>query len=112
MTLERPSADTLTVQEILTEFRRLELWLVRDRRFGLNYGPLYPDEDLPDVLHHDVRLRHRELLAVLPCRSEKQLATMLEKFKRDRPNPELLRAYDEAHNKPRKHHQNSAEVSP
>ena len=112
MTLERPTADTLTVQEILTEFRRLGLWLVRDRHFRLNYGPLYPDENLPESLHHDVRLRHRELLAVLPCRSEKQLATMLEKFKRDRPNLELLHAYKQAHNRVRNSHQNSTEVSP
>ena len=112
MTLERPSADTLTVQEILTEFRRLGLWLVRDRHFRLNYGPLYPDEDLPDVLHHDVRLRHSELLDALPCKSEKQLAAMLLKFKRNCPNPELLHAYKQAHNRVRNSHQNSTEVSP
>ena len=112
MTLERPTADTLTVQEILTEFQRLELWLVRDRHFRLNYGPLYPDENLPESLHHDVRLRHRELLAVLPCRSEKQLAAMLLKFKRNCPNPELLHAHKQAHNQVRNSHQNSTEVSP
>jgi len=111
MTIERPTAETLSVQEILAEFQRLGLWLVRDRHFRLNYGPLYPDEDLPDVLHHDVRLRHSELLDVLPCKSEKQLAVMLKKFQRDYPNPELLHAYKQAHNRSRNSHQNSAEVS-
>jgi len=79
----------LTVAEILAEFKRLDLWLVRVSHHALDYGPMFPTEDLPDVLYRSMRARHDELWKILPFKSDKQLDAMLLKFKREFQNPEL-----------------------
>jgi hypothetical protein len=84
-----PGPHTLTVDEILAEFKRLDLWLVRSTRHELSYGPLFSTEDLPDVLFKSMRARHDELWNALPFKSDKQLAVMLVKYKREFQNPEL-----------------------